>query len=186
MSDRPCFRYVILLPVPPKLAVLIHALRQHYGLWRKAVPQDRLHLTLWVSCDYEHPQTMLVALLRAAMDEAGLPSCSVKLDFIESGEDWVGLTPRRPLRDLAYLQRCIAGASRRHGIPQRPGFDFAAHVTLSYRPSFALSEPVAELAWTPSEITLVESHVGCGKHVVLGRWPLGTAPARLQHELALG
>ena len=63
---------------------------------------------------------------------------------------------------------------------------FKPHVTLLYDAKNIPEHPVHPVGWTVTELVLVRSYVGLGRHEHLARWPLcGAPPAAFQMELPL-
>lgn len=61
---------------------------------------------------------------------------------------------------------------------------FKPHVTLLYDAKNIPEHPVHPVGWTVSELVLVRSYVGLGRHEHLARWPLlGKSPESVQMDL---
>lgn len=94
---------------------------------------------------------------------------------------WLALEPRRPhaLEDLGRLRDALADLCReqRFAVDPRP---FVPHLTVARlrggaRPPEAYYEVVANRAWRPERLTLVETVSGPGQSAfrALAEWPLG-------------
>lgn len=94
---------------------------------------------------------------------------------------WLALEPGRPgaLEDLARLRECVAELCRaqRFAVDGRP---FVPHLTVARlrggaRPPAAYYEVVADRAWRPERLALVETVTGAGQSAfrTLAEWPLG-------------
>jgi 2'-5' RNA ligase len=76
---------------------------------------------------------------------------------------------QRFARDLRLALEGTEAASRH----ERP---FTPHVTLLYDAACVDETTVEPISWTAREFVLVNSLIGQGKHVTLGRWPLRALP----------
>ncbi len=60
----------------------------------------------------------------------------------------------------------------RSGIGARGPKHLTPHVTLMYVHGGIETQPIEPIGWEVREFGLVLSHIGEGRHVHLGRWPL--------------
>ena len=138
----------------------------------KAVPQEKIHLTLAFLGEVSD-----VDALRAsgAAEHLSFPAFGMTLDRVGSFRGarvaWAGCARTPP--GLEALQSSLAGELARRGfsLEDRP---FVAHVTLARRIAKAVHPaPMPPIEWQADELTLVRSETGSGRYTVLERWPLG-------------
>lgn len=138
------------------------------------------HVTLAITVDrQDYPYEQIKALRRIATCIMADPF-DLRLDRLSEGGRSVALRPSHGIAGLKQLQRRVAEAMQRAGATPRPGWSFSPHQTLFYRDGRPAQRPIDGFGWRVEEFTLICSHVGHGRHDIIGRWPLrGEAQYRL-------
>lgn len=138
----------------------------------KAVPQEKIHLTLAFLGEVTDEDA---ARTSEAAGRLRLPAFGMTLDGVGSFRGarvaWAGCSRTPP--GLEVLQSSLAGelARRGFGLEDRP---FVPHVTLARRIAKAVRPaPMPPIEWQADELTLVRSETGTGRYTVLERWGLG-------------
>ncbi len=156
-----------------RIADLAARLRTQHKLKARAIPPDRLHITLHYLGAFDDLPADIVQHARDAASTIALPPVDVTLDRIES---FSGRRARRPLvlsgrasASLAALETALGNAA---GISLNRHRDFKPHVTLLYDESRIAPDAVEPITWTAHEFALVRSYLGKSRHEVLTRWPL--------------
>lgn len=144
------------------------------------MPPERLHVTLLPLGRFEHGlrgELLDMALAAGAAVDDGPFDFVFDLLRSRSGGPigTVELAGRGPaLRKLYRLQRDLRGRLIRAGFPAdqlRTGF--TPHMTLDYKhPRVAPRSLDTPISWPVTQLCLVDSLVGQGRHEVLARWPL--------------
>jgi len=163
--------FFALLP-PPVLARQVAAAAGWFDAAGRALPAERLHLTLFVLDDRPVRPRALVAAMQAIGGAVRCAPVPVTLDRASGSRRSVALRPAHRHPGLHQLHRTIADLAGAHRVPPRAGYSFAPHMTLGYREGEPFSQPVAPVGWLANELVLVDSQVGRTRHEVLGRWPL--------------
>lgn len=173
-----------MLRLPPVVAQKVARLQQHinrsYRGPSKPMAEDRLHTTLVPLGSYEHriPPEILRVVLRAGalLEVAPFRVCFDTLQSrgprrevgtVELAGHGAGVLP------LFHLRRQLVAALLKAGWPAewiRHGF--YPHVTLDYKHQPVSAQRVEPVAWDVTELSLVDSHYGNGRHEVVARWPL--------------
>ena len=147
------------------------------GLSGTSVPQERLHVTLhWLG---DHDDVVPQKLLRGAEDAArnvDMAPFGVGFDRMGSlggaGMGGLALTGSAELKTLRLFQRTLGAAMRSTAASDYVRTRFNPHVSLLYCERHVPPEPIAPIRWTVDELVLIDSWIGYGKHVALGRWRL--------------
>lgn len=143
------------------------------GLWPggQHVRDDRLHLTLGITDDFDTFPDHEAAAMRAAGDAVRGAPQPIVLDQVSAGTRSIVLRPSRTLRDLHTFERGLSrlALARRASLRRR---SFSPHVTMVYRDGRAFTRLTDPVRWTADELVLIHSEVGASRHHVLGRWPL--------------
>ncbi|HSI58471.1 MAG TPA: 2'-5' RNA ligase family protein [Ideonella sp.] len=147
-----------------------------HGLSGGRVKPECLHVTLhWLGDHDDLPHE----LLRRAKDAGGsveMAPFGVGFDRIGSlggtGMGGLALTGAAGLKNLRQFQRALAMAMEAAEIGCHIRKRFNPHVSLLYCQRHVAREPIAPIRWRVDELVLIDSLVGCGKHVDLGNWPL--------------
>lgn len=146
----------------------------------KPTDPDRLHTTLVPLGSYE--QRIPVEVLRVTRSAGSL------IDVLPFRVCFDRLQSRGPQRDfgtvelaghgdgvqpLRRLRRQLVDALQQAGWPPewiRQGY--YPHITVDYRREPVGVRPIKPLTWDVTEVRLVDSHYGEGRHEVLASWPL--------------
>jgi RNA 2',3'-cyclic 3'-phosphodiesterase len=163
----------LLFALRPDLAaaVRIHALAlrlgEVYGLTGKPLALERLHLTLVFLGDHAGlPAQLLAAADAMARDLRGAPfelAFDRVMSFEHRGDAPLVLCREDHCAPLEALRRQL-GADPAHG--------FKPHITLRYDPHRIALQEVAPISWNVTEVLLIRSLIGRGRHEVLERYPL--------------
>lgn len=141
------------------------------------VAPDRLHMTLFITEDFETEPPALGALMGRALDRVWAEAFDVGLNRI--GHRGGSLVPSRAPA-LRRFQRSVADALGAGGVALRKDWAFNPHVTLGYDalPAFA-GQPIPPIAWRATEFVLIHSLLRLTMHRTLGCWPLIEQPRLL-------
>lgn len=139
-----------------------------------AMPAPRLHITLQVLGVYPGvlPAGVLEAV-QAAMTRLDYPAFEVDLDHAQSfaGSHAFVLHGGEHEAAIRELGVRLGMALRSHGL--HPQHSRKPHMTLVYDGSHDVPDREVEaIHWTASEVLLVLSPQGLGRHDHLGSWPL--------------
>jgi len=150
---------------------LIDVQRDRLGLADALVGNDRLHMTLGITEDFDHrPYAEAKQLIAIGAQVAAAP-VPVMLDRVSAGGDSIALRPARKIDALAelgrQLQRGLAAATL-----LRRGWEFHPHVTLLYRKGRPFTQRIEPIGWDATDFVLIHSILGAHQHIELGRWPL--------------
>ena len=175
--------YAMLLPpraVAEEIGRLQRALNRAYRGPSSPMAMERLHSTLVPLGSYEHriPPEVLALALRAgsSLDTAPFRVCFDTLQSrgprsaigtVELAGHGAGVRP------LYRLRRELVTALRAVGWPEawiRPSF--YPHITVDYQHAPVGARRIHPLAWDVTEVRLVDSLYGQGRHEVLASWPL--------------
>ena len=174
----------LLLHLPPPVAQAVSRLQRQlnmsYNGPSKPMAPERLHTTLVPLGSYMHRIPAEVLRLArnagALLNEAPFRVCFDTLQSrgtqsdigtVELAGHGAGVQP------LYRLRRQLVAALLEVGWPAewiRPSF--FPHVTLDYEHRPVSARRIDPLAWDVTEVRLVDSHYGQGRHEVLGGWPL--------------
>lgn len=145
------------------------------------MPPERLHITLHALGRFEHgiPHDLLHRA-RAVGQTLSDEPFDVALDVLQPhhGKDGSGsmaLVGRGPaVLALRRFQRNLGDAMRRMGFStDQIRVHFSPHMTLDYaHPRLSATKTIAPIAWQVTQLFLVDSLYGQGRHEVLARWPL--------------
>ncbi len=146
------------------------------------VVAERLHITLhWLREHVELPPELVKRAI-AAGRSVEMDRFDVIFDRVESLGDAAQPGPlvlrsHDRLASLRRFQRGLAAAMTDAGIGEYVRSSFKPHVSLLYGGPFVASRPIAPIRWAVSELLLIRSVVGAGRHIELGRWPLASRQA---------
>lgn len=174
----------LMLRVPPTIAQMVGSLhRQLNRSYRgpsKPMALDRLHVTLVPLGTYLHripPEVLRLALAAGALQDAA--PFRVSFDTLQSRgpDNQVGTVELAGhgtgVRPLILLRRQWVASLLKLGWPnERIPPRFYPHVTVDYERVAVGARRIEPLAWDVSEVRLVDSHYGKGRHEVLASWPL--------------
>jgi 2'-5' RNA ligase len=151
------------------------ALGAQHGLGRGFIAADRLHITLqFVSWKREAVHRFLpqaeeiVSRLSLAPVEVLLTEA---LSF-RSGRGEYPLVLRGENPAIKALCGSLGEAMRQLGLGSFVKRSVTPHMTLLYDPKLVPAQPIEPISWRATELTLIHSLQGRGRHDVLARWPL--------------
>ena len=166
-----CHRFFYGLQPPRRECALIGVHRDAIEGAHGHVTDDRIHLTLSITEDFEdYPEDLAQTLLTIGNDTAAAPFL-VSLDRLSGGSRSIALRPSRKIRNLSDLHRKLDHGLTRRRIRRRD-WSFSPHTTLAYRTGKPFQQPVTPIAWDATDFVLIHSIVGATQHIELGRWPL--------------
>ncbi|WP_250538151.1 MULTISPECIES: RNA 2',3'-cyclic phosphodiesterase [unclassified Caballeronia] len=159
-----------------RIAELAARLRIEHRLKARAIPADRLHVTLLYLGAFAGVPADVVAQARTAACRIASPPVELVLDRIGS---FAGRRAKRPLvlsgdvaEPLGALEHTLGTALEAAGIALKRHPRFTPHVTLLYDEHRIARQAVEPIAWTAHEFALVRSFIGRSQYEVLARWPL--------------
>jgi 2'-5' RNA ligase len=163
----------LLFALRPDLAAAVHihalALRlgEVYRLTGKPLALERLHVTLCFLGDHAGLPARLLAAADALAKGLQVASFGLAFDRVMSFEHR-GDAPLVLCRDDA----CPPLDELRRQLGADPAHSFKPHVTLRYDPKRISLQEVAPISWNVTEVLLIRSLIGRGRHEVLGSYPL--------------
>lgn len=141
------------------------------------IAHDRLHLTMFVTEDFESEPVDLGPIMCRALDKVRTDAFDVALaKFGPNGGSLVAT--RAP--ELRCFQRSVSEALCRNGVGARKGWAFNPHVTLGYDslPAFA-GRSIEPILWRADAFVLIHSLLRLTMHRTLGSWQLIEQPRLL-------
>jgi 2'-5' RNA ligase len=157
-------------------AELSERLRTAHGLKSLATDPRRLHVTLHhLGAWPELPPDLVTRSAQAATSLRGV-AFEVRFDSVGSFRSRARKHPlvllaRAAMPALQAFRSDLGAALRLHGVAAGEG-DFTPHMTLLRDACVLPEQPVDPIGWKAREFVLLQSLIGQGRHVVLGRWPL--------------
>lgn len=155
----------------PMARNLIGVQRDQLGLADALVENDRLHITLGITEDFDHRPDAAARRLVAIGEQIAAAPIPMKLDRVSAGGDSIALRPSRKIDGLAELGRQLQRELTRATL-LRKGWDFHPHVTLLYRKGSPFTRTIEPIGWDAIDFVLIHSILGAHRHIELGRWPL--------------
>jgi 2'-5' RNA ligase len=171
-SHRHRLFYALRPPTPQRLAMGAH--RDAIAEGQGHVSNDRIHLTLGITNDFEELPEEIAHAMIAFADSVTGPPFAISLDRLSGSLTSVALRPSRRVRELSNLHRQLDRGMMRHGI-RRHAWEFNPHATLLYRKGSPFQRPVTPISWKATDFVLIHSIVGANRHIELGSWPLEAA-----------
>ena len=166
-----CHRFFFGLQPPKQECALMGVHRDAIENAHGHVANDRFHLTLSITEDFDdYPRNLEQMLLAIGYETAAAPF-AVSLDRLSGGSRSIALRPSRQIRNLSDLHRKLDHRLTRRHIRRRD-WSFSPHATLAYRTGTPFQQPVAPIVWNATDFVLIHSIVGATQHIELGRWPL--------------
>jgi 2'-5' RNA ligase len=147
--------------------------RQH-GPLAKPVSPEQFHMTLVAINDYydEIPQGDIRRASAACEAAAQVASFPISLDHLQSWGTTLVIqgikSPKLADFQASLLKKCLL-----QGFHCKKAF--TPHVTLSRDSKEILRQPIEPITWEATEVVLIQSVIGEGRHIHLGRWPLSGA-----------
>jgi len=145
------------------------------GLSGGRVAPEHLHVTLHWLGDHGVVSRELLCRAKEAGDRLDMEPFDVGFDRVGSlrtGMGGLALTGSAELKRLRQFQRILATMMETAGMDQYIRKRFNPHVSLLYCQRHVVPEPIAPIRWRVNELVLIDSLVGCGRHVDLGNWQL--------------
>lgn len=166
-------RLLYALRPAPLARNLIGVQRDQLGLADALVENDRLHITLGITEDFERRPYAAAKDLLAIAEQVSAAPVPVTLDRVSAGGDGdsIALRPSRKIDALAELGHQLQRGLRAAGLLRR-GWDFHPHVTLLYRKGRPFTRTIPPIGWEATDFVLIHSILGAHQHIELGRWPL--------------
>ncbi|MDM0006535.1 RNA 2',3'-cyclic phosphodiesterase [Variovorax sp. J22G73] len=145
-----------------------------HNLSGRRVALERLHVTLHWLGDHEDVPQGLLRRAKSAGGSVEMAPFDVGFDRIGSlrGAGGLAMTGAAELKALRRFQRAVGMEMNAAGVGCYIRKKFSPHVSLLYCHQHLLPEPITPICWRVHELLLIDSFVGCGKHVVVGCWPL--------------
>jgi 2'-5' RNA ligase len=147
------------------------------------VRPERLHVTLALTDDHPAPPADLMAALVRAGAAVKAEAFDLPLTRLVGEGHVAWIAPDEPPPPLMSLQAAVIAAMAAQGMHPRADWQFVPHETLAYRKGAyrkgayrkgeRFERTVADQGWRADALYLIHSHVGIGRHDVLGHWPLG-------------
>lgn len=156
---------------------LAQALVRQHGL--KLRPRATWHVTLFhVGTFAGLPESIVARACASAAALRAAPPVALSLDHLVS---FAGAPGNRPQvlqcsesTALNEFQADLSHGMLRAGLTQGHNHaTFVPHLTLSYGPQSLQAQAIDPITWVAHDFVLIRSIQGEGRHVVLGRWPLG-------------
>ena len=171
--------FIAIYPDPPtarRIGRLAWGLCKKHQLNVRPLADRRFHISLYAIGDYARPRSDPATAIQDALGTITMPPFSVAFDQAVSFKGGrnrpLVLIGGDGLAGLMLLQRELAAALGKTGIGPRNQPPYHPHITLLYDERQIEDEPVEAIGWMVSEIVLVRSLRGQGRHVPLARWPL--------------
>lgn len=158
-------------------------LRAEHGLRGRALPVERLHLTLHYLGEYAGIPPRLLQQAHAAGQALEAAPFELCFDRVAS---FGGRARTRPLvllgdgepSALRYLREALQRQLGRQGVATRADPVFVPHLTLSYDEQMVPPQTVPELRCTVATVSLIRSVQGQGRYVHEATWPLSADAAK--------
>ncbi len=166
-----CHRFFYALQPPVRERALIGVYRDAIADAHGHVSNERLHLTIGITDDFESYPRHLEREMLAIGDEAAGTPFGISLDRLSGSARSIALRPSRRIGGLSNLHRQLDHSLSRRRIRRRD-WSFSPHATLAYRTGKPFQQPVTPVAWDAVDFVLIHSEVGATRHHELGRWKL--------------
>jgi 2'-5' RNA ligase len=172
---RAGYRYFLGFRPDPILRAWLASLGAAAGQIEKRVAAEYLHLTLCVIAEGDDRDPFILARVTAALAGEALASCPIRLGRVIGGAGAAIHTLGRQEEIQGFYRVLIARLASRDLFPLHRRSGLNPHVTLGYDrgPDVRYKRP---REWIPTQLFLIESEVGQGRHNILGRWPLLPPP----------
>ena len=135
------------------------------------VSNDRLHLTLGITNNYEAFPEQIARRMMTIGDNVAAEPFRLALDRISAGARSIALRPSHRCAGIADLQHQLGLGLRRWNI-SREGWAFSPHVTLLYWEGQPFLRPISPILLEVTDFVLIHSMVGATQHRELARWQL--------------
>lgn len=169
-----CHRLFFALRPPLHLARQVTQAAHWFDDGRGVLRPEHVHVTLDLLDDLPaFDRTLAKRMLDVGEAVAAAPF-SMLLDRVIGSSGSIALRPGHAVPALHALHGEIVRQRGAAGIAGRDGYRFSPHLTLGYRKGAPFDQAVAPVAWQVEEFVLIHSHVGGGRHDLLGRWALAS------------
>ncbi len=167
-----CHRLFFALRPPLALARQMTQAAHWFDAGRGVLRAEHMHVTLDLLDDISAFDRDLAKRMRDVGDALAADPFSIVLDRVVGSTGSIALRPGHQVPALQALRDEIVRQRGGAGIAGRNGYRFSPHLTLGYRKGQPFEAAVAPVAWDVTEVVLIHSHVGAGRHDLLGRWAL--------------
>jgi 2'-5' RNA ligase len=148
-----------------------------HGLRRAPIPAERLHVTLCFLGDFDGIPRQVADRSRDCAGAVRGGPFAIEFDLAETLYDKrkercpLVLGAAAPHAGVQAFQAGLQAALASAGLRQekRP---FKLHLTVLYDENQVMRTPIRPIRWNATELLLMHSWVGQGRHEVLGTWPL--------------
>lgn len=152
------------------------ALSSKHGLKGRPLPPERLHITLQCLPSERRDAAYFVPVANEIA--AGLQSHSIELSLTKalsfrSGRgSYPFVLSGEPDEELKGLFDDLGQGMKAVGLGRYVSKSLTPHMTLLYDATMVAPEPIEPVTWRATELLLIHSLRGLGRHDVLARWPL--------------
>jgi 2'-5' RNA ligase len=161
-----------------EIDTLARGLCAHYGLKSRPRGKELFHFTLLDLSDCIGPPERVIAIASEAAGTVSMPPFTVALEHVvpfgRSRKGPLVLAGGDGVVALVMLHQALAEAMTKAGLRVKAK-SYTPHLTLLYDRGEIARQAVETITWAVREFVLVQSLIGQGKHVPLGRWPLLSA-----------
>lgn len=178
MTDRLFFAVVPPAVEQGRIMRRIQLLRAEFGLTGQQLPASCLHISLHGLGDYWAglPEALVEAAIRAGSN-VSTPRFEVSFEqamsfYRRQRTRAFVLRTRDDTAALSGLHRALGDCMKAQGLGNRVASHFTPHMTLLYDRRLVDEHTIESFGWTVTELVLVHSLLGRGKHIHLARWPL--------------
>jgi len=152
-------------------------LRAEHGLHGRALPVERLHLTLHYLGEYAGIPPRLLQQAHAAGQALAAAPFDLCFDRVASFGGRARTRPLVLLGDgeppaLRHLREALQQQLGRQGVATRADPAYVPHITLSYDEQTVPPQAVPELLCPVAALSLIRSVQGQGRYVHEATWPL--------------
>ncbi|WP_420007517.1 RNA 2',3'-cyclic phosphodiesterase [Xanthomonas sacchari] len=156
---------------------------QDHGLRGRALPPERLHVTLHYLGEYAGIPPRL--LQQACAAGRALAASPFDLAF-DQAVTFDSRARSRPLvlrgdaepQPLQALRQALQQQLARHGVAARADGAYLPHMTLAYVEQPLAPQRVPALSWQAASLSLIRSVQGQGRYLHEARWPLRADPRK--------
>ncbi|MBB5884185.1 RNA 2',3'-cyclic phosphodiesterase [Xanthomonas sp. LMG 8992] len=187
--DAPAARESLFFALLPdaQTAQAVHHLGQQichdHGLHGRALPPERLHVTLHYLGEYAGIPPRL--LQQACAAGQALAAAPFELAF-DQAATFDSRARSRPLvlrgdgepASLLALRQALQQQLARHGVAPRADGAYLPHMTMAYVDQALAPQHVPALPWQATSLSLIRSVQGQGRYLHEARWPLRADPAQ--------
>lgn len=172
--------FLALTPPAAKLSAIAECtshLRETHCLRGKSLAPSCLHISLHSLGIHRGVPPVLVETMNATMTMVAMPPFDVTFDSVLSFPNRRRTKPvvLRAGGDTAALvefHRLVGIAITRAGLGRHVTRHFTPHMTLLYDRGLVDEHAIPAFGWKVTDIALVHSLIGQGRHIHLARWPL--------------